>query len=86
MVLLEPDSAGVWVRVSGGFDAFGRLCIRLPLLWPLAPLVFLPGARWIGRRTYRWIAAHRYLLHRNPLCATNQCAVDASARAGSSNT
>jgi len=70
MVLLEPDG-----RLSGGFDAFARFCRRLPLLWWLAPLVHLPGAGWIGTRIYRWVAAHRYLLHRNPVCATNQCAL-----------
>ncbi|TPW17627.1 MAG: Uncharacterized protein FD126_3606, partial [Elusimicrobia bacterium] len=25
-------------RLSGGFEAFKRLCVRLPLLWPAAPL------------------------------------------------
>lgn len=70
MVLIEPDG-----RLTGGFDAFQRLCVRLPLLWPLVPAVFLPGARWVGRSAYRWIAAHRYLFHRNPTCTTNQCAL-----------
>jgi len=70
MVLLERDG-----RLSGGFGAFKRLARRLPLLWPLVPLVYLPGASWVGTRLYRWVAAHRYLLHRNPVCADNQCAV-----------
>ena len=72
MILLEPNG-----RLSGGFDAFARLCVRLPLLWPFAPLVRLPGAAWAGSRAYRWVATHRYLLHRNPACQTNQCAVPA---------
>jgi len=70
MVLLEPDG-----RLSGGFDAFARFCWRLPLLWWCAPFVCLPGARWVGRRLYRWVAEHRYFLHRNPMCTTNQCAI-----------
>jgi predicted DCC family thiol-disulfide oxidoreductase YuxK len=70
MVLLEPNG-----RVSGGFEAFRRLCRRLPILWWLLPFVSLPGASWAGKAAYRWIAAHRYLLHRNPTCATHQCAL-----------
>lgn len=70
MVLIEPGG-----RLTGGFHAFRRLCVRLPLLWPLGPLVYLPGAAFIGTRAYRWVAEHRYLLHRNPTCATNQCGI-----------
>lgn len=68
MVLVEPNG-----RLSGGFDAFRRMSRHLPLLWPLLPFLYLPGAAWLGRKAYRWIAAHRYLLHRNPTCSTNQC-------------
>ncbi len=70
MVLLERNG-----RLSGGFDAFKRLTWRLPMLWPAAPLTWLPGASWLGTRAYRWVATHRYLLHRNPTCVSNQCAV-----------
>lgn len=73
MVLIGPDG-----RLTGGFDAFVRLTRRLPLLMPLAPLVHLPGAAWMGRPIYRWVAAHRYLFHRNPACTTHQCALPAS--------
>ncbi|MBI4341647.1 MAG: DUF393 domain-containing protein [Candidatus Omnitrophica bacterium] len=71
IILIEPNG-----RVSGGFEAFQRLTRRLPSLWVLAPLVHLPGAGWIGGRVYRWVAEHRYLLHRNPICVSNQCAVE----------
>ena len=71
MVLIEP--AG---RLSGGFGAFRRLCLRLPLLMGLAPLLYLPGMGWVGTRVYRWVARRRYLLHRNPVCSTNQCMVN----------
>jgi len=69
MVLLEPNG-----RLSGGFQAFARLTYRLPFLMWLAPFAHLPGADWVGTRIYRWVAAHRYLLHRNPACQTNHCA------------
>ncbi len=78
MVLVEPDG-----RVSGGFDAFRRLCLRLAFLAPLAPFVHLPGAKAIGGRAYRWVATHRYLF----LPRANHCAVGGSGgAAGSSST
>ncbi|MBI4343053.1 MAG: DUF393 domain-containing protein [Candidatus Omnitrophica bacterium] len=80
MLLLEPNG-----RLSGGFQAFARMTLRLPLLMWLAPLVHLPGANWVGTRVYRWIAAHRYLLHRNPTCQTNQCALPGSHSEPSNN-
>ncbi len=73
MVLLEPRGT-----LSGGFDAFRRMVRYLPTLWPLFPLVFVPGAHWVGTRVYRWIATHRYLFHRNPTCNTNHCGIPAS--------
>lgn len=71
IMLIEPSG-----RVSGGFRAFRRLCLRLPLLMGLVPFLYLPGMGWVGTRVYRWVALHRYLLHRNPVCTTNQCAVN----------
>ena len=78
MILLEPNG-----RLSGGFEAFARMCLRLPLLWWLVPFVHLPGAGWVGSRVYRWVATHRYLLHRNPMCQTNQCALGDSGNVSS---
>lgn len=78
MILLESDG-----RLSGGFDAFARLCRRLPLLMGLRPLVMVPGMDWLGHRAYRWVAAHRYLLHRNPTCDVNQCGLRASSNGSS---
>lgn len=68
MILVEPNG-----RVFGGFDAFARLTRRLPALWIFAPVMHLPGINRLGAHAYRWIAAHRYLLHRNPVCKSNQC-------------
>jgi predicted DCC family thiol-disulfide oxidoreductase YuxK len=68
MVLIEPNG-----QLAGGFDAFARLTQRLPMLMPLFPFAHLPGARALGARVYRWIAAHRNLLHRDVVCASNQC-------------
>ncbi len=66
--LVEPNG-----RLSGGFAAIQRLSMKLSLLWLLAPLANLPGARLIGDPAYRWIARHRYLFHRHRACDDNQC-------------
>ncbi|MCM8794745.1 MAG: DCC1-like thiol-disulfide oxidoreductase family protein [Candidatus Omnitrophica bacterium] len=44
----------------GGFDAFRWMAWRLPLLWPIAPFLHLPGAIGLGRPVYAWIAKNRY--------------------------
>ncbi|MBI3320768.1 MAG: DUF393 domain-containing protein [Candidatus Omnitrophica bacterium] len=80
MILLEPNG-----RLAGGFDACARLCRHLPLLMPLWPVTWMPGVGWIGTRVYRWVAAHRFLLHRNPLCRRNQCALPGAGGDASSN-
>ena len=45
-----------------GFYAFRQLSRRIPLLFPLAPLFWLPGMGRLGQPVYRWIAANRYRL------------------------
>jgi predicted DCC family thiol-disulfide oxidoreductase YuxK len=61
-------------RLSSGFAAFRRLSLRLPLAWPLAPLMNLPGLRLIGEPVYDWIARNRFnLLHRFQACRDNAC-------------
>jgi predicted DCC family thiol-disulfide oxidoreductase YuxK len=42
-----------------GFYAFRKLALRLPPLWPAAPLLWLPGMSFWGVRLYRWVADHR---------------------------
>jgi predicted DCC family thiol-disulfide oxidoreductase YuxK len=61
-------------RLSGGFAAMRRLSSRLPLAWPLAPLLNLPGLRIIGDPVYDWVARNRLnLLHRFQACQDNSC-------------
>ena len=45
-----------------GFHAFRWLAGRLPALWVLWPLLWLPGAAWIGVRVYDRIARNRFAL------------------------
>lgn len=58
MHLLTPDGT----RCYHGFAAFRWLAWKLPLLWLLAPLLYLPGIPGLGQRMYLWIARRRYRL------------------------
>ena len=35
---------------------------RVPVLLPLAPLMYFPGVPWVGNKVYLWIAKNRYNL------------------------
>lgn len=72
-VLREPSVAGaplleqmhVLTRVGklyGGYGAVRWIAWRLPLLWPIAPLLYLPGVTQLGDRLYRWVARNRFRL------------------------
>src|SRR5205823_7866931 len=58
MHLLAPDG----YRLYHGFAAFRWMAWRLPLLWPLAPLLYLPGVPSLGQRAYLWVARNRFQL------------------------
>ena len=58
MHLLTPDGA----RLYHGFGAFRWMAWRLPALWLIAPLLYLPGVPWLGQRIYLWIARNRFHL------------------------
>lgn len=46
-------------KVYGGFDAYRQMSAMMPLLWPLAPFMWLPGVSHLGRAIYQWVAARR---------------------------
>ena len=46
-------------RAHGGFAAFRRLSLVLPVLWLLAPLLWVPGMGLVGGFIYRGIATRR---------------------------
>src|SRR5579871_6918391 len=56
MHLIPPDGG----TIRHGFGAFRWLAWRLPLLWFLLPVLYLPGAGTVGQRTYLWVARHRF--------------------------
>ena len=47
-------------RAHGGADAVRYLSRRLPLLWPLALPLHVPGSLPLWQRLYAWVARHRY--------------------------
>jgi predicted DCC family thiol-disulfide oxidoreductase YuxK len=47
-------------QARGGAEAVRHLTRRLPLLWPLAPLLHVPGSLPLWRSLYRFVAKHRY--------------------------
>lgn len=58
-IRIPPFGAQRSVQYVQGFDAFRILCWHLPPLWPLLPLLFLPGIPPLGRAVYARIAASR---------------------------
>ena len=58
MHLLTPDGKHVY----HGYAAFRWLAWRLPLLWPIAPPMYIPGVPQLGQKVYLWIARNRFRL------------------------
>lgn len=54
MHILLPDGT-----VRTGFKAFRFMSWHLPLLWPTAPFLYLPGITHVGERIYAWVAKNR---------------------------
>jgi hypothetical protein len=45
-------------RELSGFEAFRFMTLRLPLLWGIVPLVYLPGLAFLSRLMFYWLSAH----------------------------
>lgn len=58
MHLITPDGYSLY----HGFKAFRWMAWRLPLLWPLAPFLYLPGMPYLGQKAYLWVARNRFNL------------------------
>jgi predicted DCC family thiol-disulfide oxidoreductase YuxK len=56
-------------KVYRGFDAFRHAMRRLPGLWWLAMLMYVPGVPPIGRRVYDAVAHNRHALG----CSSEAC-------------
>jgi predicted DCC family thiol-disulfide oxidoreductase YuxK len=61
----EMKSLRSWVVVGEGnlhyygFDALTYLVKRSPILWPISPFMRWPPIRFLGNRTYQFVAQHR---------------------------
>jgi predicted DCC family thiol-disulfide oxidoreductase YuxK len=60
-------------RLYHGFGAFRWMAWRLPVLWPLAPFLYLPGVPALGQRLYLWVARNRFRL---VPCHGGVCTID----------
>jgi predicted DCC family thiol-disulfide oxidoreductase YuxK len=49
---------GRW-RTYAGYAAVRWIAWRVPLLWPVAPFLYIPGVPWLGNRAYLWVARRR---------------------------
>lgn len=58
MHVLTPDRT----KAYSGFRAVRWIAGRVPALWPLYPLLFLPGMGRLGQRVYLWVARNRFHL------------------------
>src|SRR5262245_29767977 len=58
MHVLMPDRT----KAYSGFRAARWIAGRIPLLWPVYPLLFIPGMPRLGQRLYLWIAKNRFRL------------------------
>lgn len=73
MHLLESDGT-----YSAGFFAFRRLCWKLPWLYLLIPVVYLPGMVLLGPGIYCLIAKLRFLFSSNRCCGRDACSYPGS--------
>jgi predicted DCC family thiol-disulfide oxidoreductase YuxK len=60
-------------KTYGGFFAFRRLVWMLPMLYPMIPVVYFPGAGILGPLVYRWVARNRYLFPVFHTCSSGHC-------------
>jgi predicted DCC family thiol-disulfide oxidoreductase YuxK len=58
MHLLTPGGRSFY----HGFEAFRWMAWRLPAVWFLIPLLYVPGMATFGQRAYLWVARHRFRL------------------------
>jgi predicted DCC family thiol-disulfide oxidoreductase YuxK len=58
MHVLTPDRG----RALSGFRAVRWIAGRVPVMRPLYPFLFVPGAARLGQRFYRWVAKNRFHL------------------------
>jgi predicted DCC family thiol-disulfide oxidoreductase YuxK len=58
MHVLTPDRTTAY----SGYRAVRWIAGRVPVLWPLYPLLFIPGMARLGQRLYLFVARNRFQL------------------------
>ncbi len=58
MHLVTPSGSHVY----HGFGALRWLAWRVPLLWIVAPFLYIPGVPLLGQKMYLWVARNRFRL------------------------
>ncbi len=51
-------------RIYRGARCIRFVGARLPLLWPVALFLWIPGVIWVAERIYAWLSRNRHLLSR----------------------
>ncbi|MCC6572895.1 MAG: DUF393 domain-containing protein [Planctomycetes bacterium] len=74
LYVLRPDG-----QYFGGFAAVRAMAAVMPLLWPVLPLMWLPGAGWVGHKIYDVIATNRF---RYAKCDDEMCSLHLKLVAG----
>lgn len=73
-------------RALAGFSAVVALSLRLPLLWPLLPALWLAYLTGVGARLYRFLAERRMIVADTATCELTGCDVDSRNHQGPSRT
>jgi predicted DCC family thiol-disulfide oxidoreductase YuxK len=69
MYVVDPQG-----RQYGGAAAFRYLSLRLPRLWPLAPLMYIPFSLPVWQWLYRQVAVRRYRWNKTE-CENGTCRI-----------
>ena len=51
-------------RIYRGARCLRYVGLRMPLLAPLALVLWIPGVIWVAEKVYRWVSRNRYVLSR----------------------
>src|SRR5262245_6637352 len=62
-----------------GFEGYRRLALVLPVMWPIAPILYLPGALALGKRVYLYVSRHRRAFVTSDLGCPTDIGSEASA-------
>lgn len=53
-------------NLHGGFFVFRKLCVSMPMMYPLFCVFYFPGTEIIGPIVYQWVARNRFRFVKKP--------------------